>query len=333
MFFSVWLSAHGYLAVAVICFLSAVDLPAPATLSLLLAGAASAPGPLNATGRLDVMWVVATGAVAQMIGSLALFLGGRYTGWWLLARLCSVTLNAERCIFRSAEFFYKHGPKTLVIARFIPGLSSIASPLAGSLHMRLRRFLTLDATGALIFVAANAYIGRLLHGAIGRVVATVMLLGNMMTALVLLLITGYMTLLVAAAIRNRKYSSVERITAVALQERLANPDLERPVVIADVRSHGYYDPKAVRIQSSIRIEPSRLPVELDALRETLAVECDVYVYCSCAKEATSARIAHMMMERGNRVAVIAGGMRSWIRAGCPTEPVPEHDVEHLPRFR
>lgn len=330
MALSGWLSTHGYLAVAVICLLSAMDVPVPATLCLILAGAASAHGPLGAT--LDLGWVIAIGTLAQVLGSLMLFWGGRSTGWWLLARLCSVTLNAERCIFRSAGFFYRHGPKTLVFARFVPGLSSIASPLAGSLHMRVRRFLALDAVGAAGFVAAYAGLGWLLHGAIGRVVRAVMLMGNAAMALVLVLIAGYAGLLLAASVRNRKYRSVARITALELQERLENPDPERPVVIADVRSHGYYDPNAVRIQSSIRIEPSRLPVELDALKETLAVECDVYVYCSCAQEATSARIAHLLIERGNKVAVITGGMRSWIRAGCPTEPVPEHDVEHLPRF-
>ncbi len=304
-----------------------MDVPVPATVSLVLAGAASANGPLT------LPRVIAVGAAAQMAGALLLFMGGRYTGWWLLARLCSFTLNAERCIFRSAEFFYRHGPKTLLYARFVPGLSSIASPLAGSLHMRVRRFMALDAVGALVFVAVFAGLGRLLNGAIDRVVAGVMLFGNVAAAAIALLLIGYAGLLVVAAIRNRKYRSVARITALELRERLENPDPERPVVIADVRSHGYYDPKAVRIQSSIRIEPSRLPVELDALKETLAVECDVYVYCSCAKEATSARIAHLLTERGNKVSVIAGGMRSWIRAGCPTEPVPEHDVEHLPRFR
>lgn len=327
MVLSVWLSAHGLLAVAVICLLSALDVPAPATVSLLLAGAASAHGTLP-------LWqVIAVGTVAQIAGSLLLFLGGRYTGWWLLARLCSVTLNAERCIFRWAEFFYRHGSKTLTFARFVPGLSSIASPLAGSLHMRVRRFLALDGAGSLLFVAVYAGLGWLMSGAIQRVIAEVMLLGNMATVLVLVLIVGYAALVGIAAVRNRKYRGVARISALELRERLENPDPERPVVIADVRSHGYYDPNSVRIQSSIRIEPSRLPVELDALKETLAVECDVYVYCSCAKEATSARIAHLLIERGNKVAVIEGGMRSWIRAGCPTEPVPEHDVEHLPRFQ
>jgi len=310
-----------------------MDVPVPATLSLLLAGASSGHGPSHEPGALNLASVIAVATAAQIAGSLMLFMGGRYTGWWLLARLCSVTLNAERCIFRSAGFFYKHGPKTLVFARFVPGLSSIASPLAGSLHMRLRRFLTLDAVGALAFVGAYAAVGWFFHSAIGRVVQAVMLLGNVATGLVLALVAGYAVLVVLAAVRNRKYRSVARITALELRERLENPDPERPVVIADVRSHGYYDPNSVRISNSIRIEPSRLPVELDALRETLAVECDVFVYCSCAKEATSARIAHLMIERGNKVVVIEGGMRSWIRAGCPTEPVPEHDVEHLPRFR
>ena len=107
---------------------------------------------------------------------------------------------------------------------------------------------------------------------------------------------------------------------------------DRLLIIADVRSHGYYDPGMQRIKNSIRVEPSRLKEELDALREFMQPECEIYLYCSCAHEATSVRVARMLEKENCSTKVIRGGMKAWVKAGGETEPVPLADVEHLPRF-
>jgi rhodanese-related sulfurtransferase len=44
----------------------------------------------------------------------------------------------------------------------------------------------------------------------------------------------------------------------------------------DVRSHGYYDPGATRIQGSIRLEPNKLK---ETLHE-LPTDKDIYLYCT-----------------------------------------------------
>lgn len=323
---SVWLSTHGYQAIAVIAFLSAIDLPAPTSVSLLLAGAACADGDLS------LLMVIVIATVAQQAGSAILYLGGRYTGWWLLTRLCGLSLNSESCIFSSAEFFYRSGSTTLLFARFVPGLNSIASPLAGSLHMRVTRFLILDGIGALVFVSTFALGGYLLSEVIETVVRRFIVFGHLLLVVLALAAIGYGVWVLIFTIRNRKYRDVARVSAAQLRARMENPDPARPIVVADVRSHGYYDPDAVRIERSIRIEPSRLPKELEALKEMLECDCDIFVYCSCMKQATSIRIAHMLSKMGARVTVIEGGMKSWIKAGYPTERVPAHDLAHLPRF-
>jgi rhodanese-related sulfurtransferase len=61
-------------------------------------------------------------------------------------------------------------------------------------------------------------------------------------------------------------------------------------------------------------------------------ECEIYLYCSCAREATSVRVAKMLAEENCNTKVIHGGMRAWVKAGGPLEPVPAGDIEHLPRF-
>ena len=48
------------------------------------------------------------------------------------------------------------------------------------------------------------------------------------------------------------------------------------VLIADVRSHGYYDADAERIKGSIRIEPNNFSEEIKALPK----DKDIYLYCT-----------------------------------------------------
>ena len=44
------------------------------------------------------------------------------------------------------------------------------------------------------------------------------------------------------------------------------------------------------------------------------------------------RVAKALEKEDCKTKVIQGGLKAWIRAGGPLEPVPETDLEHLPRF-
>ena len=326
MSLAAWVAAHGYLSVAGLLLISALGLPLPAGLALILGGAAAHGGSLN------LLILIPLCVLAESIGATVLYTGGRLTGWWLLARLCRLTIDPEVCIFRSADFFYERGPRVLLVARFIPGLNSMAPPLAGSLNMRPLKFWSLDFCGALLHVSTWVAVGYFLSNYIKRVTEALAVVGHVALGFVLVALTGYAVLWALIKMRDRRYRNVQRVSADEVVQRLENPDPSRPIVIADVRSHGYYDPGMLRIKNSIRVEPNRLGAELDALRETLAPECDIYVYCSCVRDATSIRIAHAMETRGTRVQVIEGGLRAWVKSGCPTEPVPTGELRHLPRF-
>lgn len=323
---AIWVAAHGYFAVAAVLFISALGLPMPVAVTLLLAGTAAHTGTLS----IEVLLTVAV--LAENLGATLMFFAGRATGWWLLGRLCKLSMDPELCIFRSADFFYERGAMTLLFARFIPGLNTMAPPLAGSLHMKPLRFWRLDFIGAVLHAGAWITAGYLLSPFIRVMLMGLRYMGRAVLSVVVLALLSYLLVRVVLLVRGRRYSGIARVTAMELRERLENPDPAKPIVIADVRSHGYYDPGMQRIKNSIRIEPSRLLPEFDALRETIAPVCDIYVYCSCKGDATSARVAHMLEQQGNRVFVIEGGLAAWTKAGCPTEPVPADDVRHLPRF-
>jgi membrane protein DedA with SNARE-associated domain/rhodanese-related sulfurtransferase len=317
---------HGYAVTAMVLFLSCCGLPLPLSVILLTAGAAAHGGALN----LGLVLLIA--CTAAMCGDTIMYFGGRYTGWWLLAGLCRLSMNPEACIFGSANSFYKRGPKTLVMAKFIPGLATVAAPLAGSLNMRLGRFLRLDATGVLLYVTSWTLLGYVFAPFLRNLIGLVQRVGHVTSAVLLLLVVLYAIWLTANWVRDTRFSAVERVQVQELLERMRTATHEKLVIIADVRSHGYYDPGMQRIKNSIRVEPSRLKDELVALREFMQPECEIYLYCSCSHEATSVRVARMLEQENCSTKVIQGGMKAWVKAGGPMEPVPAGDVEHLPRF-
>ena len=99
-------------------------------------------------------------------------------------------------------------------------------------------------------------------------------------------------------------------------------------VVFDVRSHGYYDAKAMRIQGSQRLDPNALHQD----QAELPKDRPVYLYCTCVREATSARVARELMDQGVQVAVIKGGLRKWRKGGLPVEQVPKNEVALMPSF-
>src|SRR5258708_17038863 len=154
------LARHGYAILFVSVFLEAIGFPVPAAIALLLAGAASAHGSLSAVATLGGSFLII------LIGDTLMFLLGRYSGCWLLGLLCRFTLNPESCILRSADAFYKRGRALLVFAKFVPGINTMAPPLAGSMNMRIGQFLPLDFAGATLYVGAYLSAGFLFSGAL-----------------------------------------------------------------------------------------------------------------------------------------------------------------------
>jgi membrane protein DedA with SNARE-associated domain/rhodanese-related sulfurtransferase len=326
---------HGYAVVAVGMFLTAAGLPLPASILLLAGGASADPNPAHHQALhhgLHLWLLLPIAWLAAVLGDALLFLGGRYTGWWLLAGMCRVSVDTENCIFRSADYFYRRGPRTLLFAKFVPGLASLAAPLAGSLGMRLGRFLRLDAAGALLYASTWMLAGFVFSPFIEDMVRWVERVGNVMLFGVGVLVVVYGAMYVMSLLRARAYRRVRRVSAESLNERLQKEEPNRLVVIADVRSHGYYDPGMQRIKNSIRVEPHRLKEEIAALREFMAPECEIYLYCSCIRDTTSVRVAHLLEKENCRTTVIEGGLKAWMKAGGAMEQVPEGDVRKLPQF-
>jgi membrane protein DedA with SNARE-associated domain/rhodanese-related sulfurtransferase len=315
------LAQHGYSLLAAIIFLEAIGVPVPAAVALLIAGGAVAHGVLQAQYALSIA------LCAMLAADTLMFLLGRYTGWWLLGLLCRISLNPEACILRSADSFYRRGRTLLVIAKFIPGINTMAPPLAGSMNMRLATFLRLDLAGAALYIGSYFTAGFVFSGALEAVTRGYNAVGRIAGWAVITLVVAYVLFRVWLWVRGRGLSAVPFATPVDVARNMADG-----ASVYDVRSHGYFDPKATRIQGSRRLDPNALhqpEVEFPA-------EGSVFVYCTCVRQATSTRVARelqkMLLERKVRVTVIEGGLRAWVRAGLPVEEVPPGEVATLPAF-
>src|ERR1700675_692751 len=179
------LAQHGYSILAAIIFLEAIGIPVPAAVALLIAGGAVARGVLQA------QYVLGIAVCAMLAGDTLMFFLGRYTGWWLLGLLCRVSLNPEACILRSADSFYRRGRTLLVVAKFIPGINTMAPPLAGCMNMPLLQFLALDLAGAVLYTGSYFGVGFLFSDALGAITRGYQTFGRVVGWVVLLLIAGY----------------------------------------------------------------------------------------------------------------------------------------------
>jgi membrane protein DedA with SNARE-associated domain len=268
--FLVLFARHGYALLALIVFLESIGFPVPAALALLAAGAACALHVMNP-------WMALAVAVSSTVaGDVIMFFVGRVSGWNLLGFLCRVSMNPETCILRSAESFYKRGKATLLFAKFVPGLNTMAPPLAGSMNMPPWKFLRYDFGGALLYVLAYVGAGFLFSDFMKSITKGLALASHTFEILFLIAAVAYIFYRVWAYKQQRVYRIVPRVEVGELVNLFNDPNERERMIIADVRSHGYYDAGAHRIHGSIRIEPNNLDEEMDKL----ARDKHIYLYCT-----------------------------------------------------
>ncbi len=263
------IARHGYLLIFLIALGESIGLPMPAALALIAGGAAVAAHTLEAPQ------VITLPVIAMLMGDTLLFVVGRYAGWGLLGMLCRISVNPESCILRSAESFYKRGKVTLLFAKFLPGVNTMAAPLAGSMKMRVRQFLRLDSAGACLYTLTYCGLGYIFHdflAAMTHGIYTASHAMGMILCIGLGVYIGYRIWIYRKAAPDRM---VPRVQVQELMRKLDSEEKHK-LLIVDVRSHGYYDSNAERIRGSIRLEPNNLNEEA----EHFPKDKDIYLYCT-----------------------------------------------------
>ncbi|MFN8008619.1 MAG: VTT domain-containing protein [Terriglobia bacterium] len=264
------LKQYGYWIIFFGIFLDSIGLPLPAIPILIAAGAACA------LGTLSFSKVIVLAFLAMLLGDCLLFIAGRYSGWSILGFLCRFFDNPEACIMRSAESFYKHGRLTLLFSKFIPAVNSMAAPMAGSMNMHILEFLGWDVLASLLYLVSFFGLGFFFSHLLAEILAG---FTSFTTGIQWILLFG-LTLFLIHQLRNyhrsRRYRDVPRIHVDDLARKLNPQGGLHGVVVADTRSHGYYDPGAMRIPGSIRLEPNQLPQEMQLLPR----DKEIYLYCT-----------------------------------------------------
>ena len=260
---------HGYIAIFLIVLAEAVGIPVPAALALVTGGAAVASGALRAPAAALVA------VLAMLVGDSLLYVLGSRMGWRLLDLLCRVSGDPETCILRSAESFYKRGRATLLIAKFIPGVNSMAPPLAGSMKMPFMQFLGLDFLGAVAYAFAYGGVGFIFRDFVATIARGFRAAGHAVEIVVIIAAIAFTAYRVSLYWKHLAYRIVPRIQVAELAEKLQT-QYSGMILLVDVRSHGYYDPGAERIRGSIRLEPNNLSEEV----KTLPKDKDIYLYCT-----------------------------------------------------
>lgn len=260
---------HGYALTFAILLAETIGLPFPASIALVAAGAAIASHTLSASG------VVVAALAALLLGDIWQYWLGRYTGWALLGFLCRLSMNPETCMLRSAQSFYKRGKTTLLVAKFIPGVNTMAAPLAGSMKMRFTQFLRFDLAGCTLYTLTYLLLGYVSRDFLVATLRSIYAASRAMEIVIIIALVIYIVYRIVQYQKYREYDFVPRVQAAELAERLAAGEADR-LRIVDVRSHGYYDVGAERILGSVRIEPNNLEEEI----KHLSKDKDIYLYCT-----------------------------------------------------
>ena len=179
-----FLLRHGYVVLLAWVFAEQIGLPVPSLPLLLAAGA------LAGTHHLSFFFSLFLCVFAAVVADSIWYALGRIKGIKVLQLLCKISLEPDSCVRRTEGVFSKQGARSLLVAKFLPGLSTVAPPLAGIFHMRPRRFLLFDACGALLWAGSFLGLGFAFSGEIERIAEDALSLGGW---LLVLLIGGRMS--------------------------------------------------------------------------------------------------------------------------------------------
>jgi len=144
---------YGLALVFVNVLLEQSGFPIPAVPTLIVAGA------LAAEGRIPLPALVAVAAIASVIGDLLWYVAGRRYGVTVLRLLCKVSLSPDTCVRQTESRYVQWGSATLVFGKFVPGISTVAPPLAGAMKIGWARFMFFNTVGILLWVGAAVGIG------------------------------------------------------------------------------------------------------------------------------------------------------------------------------
>lgn len=296
---------HGYAVLAVWVFAEQFGLPV-SSIPLLLAG-----GALAAAGNLKLAGVLVFPTAGSLLADTIWYELGRCKGSRVLNVLCRISLEPDSCVRNTQNLFARRGSNALVVAKFVPGLSVAAPPLAGMFGMRLSCFLLLDSAGALAYIGGFVGLGYAFSHQLEDVAQVALSLG---VGLLVFLAGSLIIYLAWKYIQRRRFLRTLRTSRITAEELKTKIDAGEDLTIVDLRHRMDFAAEPSTIPGAILL-PSE---EFDRRYQEIPLDREIILYCTCPNEATSARVALMLKRRGiPRVRPLAGGLAAWKGKGFP----------------
>jgi membrane protein DedA with SNARE-associated domain len=262
-----FLLRHGYLVLLLWVFLEQVGAPLPATPLLLAAGA------LAGQGRLSFAGVLALAVCGSLAADSLWYTLGRLRGASVLTRLCQISLEPDSCVREAEDRMGRHTSFSLVVGKFVPGLSLAAPPIAGMVRMNIKRFIGLSFAAAALWASVYTGLGYVFSHELARIADDALRLGTVLLALLVLAFAGYLAAKYRQRRRLLRRLRVERIEPAELKARL---DGNEPVAIVDLRHGLDFASDPYTLPGAIHLEPE----ELDRRHGEIPRGREVILYCS-----------------------------------------------------
>jgi membrane protein DedA with SNARE-associated domain len=258
---------HGYTIVFGWVLAEQIGLPLPAEPFLL------ASGGVAGTGRLSLPLILLAASAASLIADTMWYWLGRLVGMRVIGWLCRITLEPDSCVRRTERAFAGRGARTLVIAKFIPGLNTAAPPLAGVLRMPLSQFVGYSAVGAVVWASAWVGLGFVFSAQLEQAADYAARLGNGLIVLVVAAIAGYIGWKYVARQRFLRRIRIARITPEDLKAQL---DRGQATLVVDVRDRLDFDQEPFIIPGALHLQTE----ELEARHSEIPRDRDIILYCT-----------------------------------------------------
>ena len=244
-----------------------LGLPIPAIPTLIVAGALSVQRDLSAVR------VLAWTLVACLIADTVWFALGRRHGLKILKTLCRVSLSPDSCVRQTSAIFERWGMPSLLVAKFVPGFSTVAPPLAGATGARLPVFLFYDAGGSLLWAGSGVVAGIVFHRAIDRGLEFLTSIGSW----ALVLLGSALGLFLAFKwYQRRRFYRMLRMARITPEELYGLIENGKDPVVVDVRTGGAIAADPRRIPGAVAMNFS----ELDARVAELPTDREIILYCT-----------------------------------------------------
>jgi len=301
---------HAYAILFVWVLVEQLGLPVPGVPLLLTAGTLSAAHRISAAAALALV------VTACLISDSIWYALGRNVGGRVVRLLCRMSMESTTCVAKTEGYFSRRGPVTLLFAKFVPGLSTVAPPIAGQTGMSYPRFFFFDLAGSLVWSLTFLLAGRFFGDVAKRSQHFFQLLGHFAVLLVLLMVVGFF---VWRVVKHRRFLArlyemrLEPEELKAMMDEAALDGSPQPYIV-DLRHALDYQPDPRVLPGAVRIGPD----EVARHAERIPRDRYVILYCSCPSEESSAKVALQLHRLGiTRVRPLRGGFDGWKAAGYP----------------